>query len=81
MKPHFWKLKVEELLHKEDSSLKKESEKQKKRNEIERLKKLNSLLKLINLEGVLSLSFFYFYKNNVIINLFFDYRLLKRTKF
>ena len=31
MKPNFWQLKVEKLLHTEDPSLKKESEKHKKK--------------------------------------------------
>ena len=46
MKPNFWQLKVEKLLHIEDQSLKKESGKHKK-NEIERFNKLNFLKKII----------------------------------
>ena len=60
MKPNFWLLKVEKLLHTGDPSLKKESGNT-KRNEIERLK-IKFFFETDQLRGGFIPLFFYFYK-------------------
>ena len=77
MKPNFWLLKVEKLLHTEDPSLKKESGKHKKKSNLNN-QKINFFFETDQLRGGFIPLFFYFYKNKVIINLFFRLSIIKK---
>ncbi len=77
MKPKFWLLKVEKLLHTEDPFLKKESGKHKKKS-ILKTQKIKFFFETDRLRGGF-IPLFFFYKNNVIINLFFRLSIIKKN--
>jgi len=77
MKHNFWLLKVEKLLHTGDPSLKKESGKHKKKWNW-KTQKIKFFFETDQLRGGFIPLFFYFYKSNVIIYLFFRLSIIKK---
>ncbi len=68
---------MEKLLHTEDPSLKKESGTQKKKSN-QKIQKIKFLFVTDQKKRGIIPSFFCFYKNNLIINLFFRLSINKR---